>query len=598
MTQTISYYIHSGSSWASEEDARLREEYERGLSILEIGIIHKRTPGGISARLKVLELITSTQKVNGYAEYKKSELYKEIMEKEGIRKKAAAERKLEKTSKLFPGIGSAGSTEDSESAGTAESAESVGKPVQSSLRATLNEEQLNALTHILEGKSIFVTGPGGSGKSYLLEALQEEFRLLGKVLAITALTGCAALLLGSKAKTLHSWAGIGLGKGDINAIISSIVMNGRKKKAWIKTDCLVIDEVSMMTPQLLQMLDAVGRRVRKCSTEPFGGLQVVFVGDFYQLPPVSNDKSPFAFQSPLWNQVVKETISLKTIYRQSDEVFQKVLGEARTGTLSQESIEILKGRMNLPWKKELIRPTLLFTRNADVGEINHSHFAKLGGEAKVYKVRTVQPSEAAPGTLDGFLKTSRQTVQPSEATPGTLDEFLKTSTQIAPGLITQELAWAIERLDRDAPYEKELTLKVDAQVMLVVNLNQEAGLINGSRGIVKSFDKEGNPVVLFASNNIMLPVKPHVWKIEGDTNLGREQIPLRLAYALTIHKAQGASLDSAFIDIGSSTFEYGQAYVALSRVRNLNSLFVYEFDPKAFRVHPAVNDFYNGLCAK
>jgi ATP-dependent DNA helicase PIF1 len=303
----------------------------------------------------------------------------------------------------------------------------------------------------------------------------------------------------------------------------------------------------------------------------------VFVGDFYQLPPVSNDKSPFAFQSPLWNQIVKATISLKTIYRQLDGIFQKVLGEARTGTLSQESIEILKGRMNLPWKKELIRPTLLFTRNADVGEINYSHFAKLGGEAKVYKVRTVQPSEAVPGTLDGFLKTS---------------------TQIAHGLTTQELTWAIERLDKDAPYEKELTLKVDAQVMLLVNLNQEAGLINGSRGIVKSFDKEGNPVVLFASNNIMVPVKPHVWKIEGETNLGREQIPLRLAYALTIHKAQGASLDSAFIDIGSSTFEYGQAYVALSRVRNLNSLFVYEFDPKAFRVHPYVNDFYNGLCAK
>ena len=330
----------------------------------------------------------------------------------------------------------------------------------------------------------------------------------------------------------------------------------------------------MMTPQLLEMLDSVGRRVRKCRDKPFGGLQVVFVGDFYQLPPVSNDKSPFAFQSPLWEQIVSATISLKTIYRQNDQVFQKVLGEARTGTLSEDSIEILKGRMNLPWKKELIRPTLLFTRNADVGEINYSHFAKLTGEEKVYKVRTVHQSEAVPGTLDSYLKTSTQTV--NNFTP-------------------QELQWAIERLDKDAPYEKELALKVGAQVMLITNLNQETGLINGSRGLVKSFDAEGNPVVLFASSNVMLPVKPHVWKVEGDVNIGREQMPLRLAYALTIHKAQGASLDSAFIDIGSSTFEYGQAYVALSRVRNLNSLFIYEFDPKAFRVHPAVNDFYNRL---
>ena len=573
MTQTISYYTHSGSSWTGEEDAKLRIEYESGLNILEIGIIHKRTPGGISSRLKILKLINSSQKVNGYAEYKKSDLYREIMTKEEVKKKAAAERKLEKTSKLFPGI-KVKESSGSESVEGSESPKIVEKPVQISLRASLNEEQLTALTKILDGKSIFLTGPGGSGKSYLLEVLQEEFKLLGKILAITALTGCAALLLGSNAKTLHSWAGIGLGKGNLDEIIRSIVTNGRKKKAWIKTHCLVIDEVSMMTPQLLELLDAVGRRVRKCRTEPFGGLQVVFVGDFYQLPPVCNEKNPFAFQSPIWKDVVSATICLKTIYRQSDEIFQKVLGEARTGTLSEESIEILKGRMNLPWKKELIRPTLLFTRNADVGEINYSHFAKLTGDVKTYAVTTVNPSTAVPGTLDSFLKTS---------------------TPVLPQLTTQEVQWAIERLDKDAPYEKELTLKVGAQVMLLVNLNQEAGLINGSRGIVNSFDKDGNPVVLFASNNTMLPVKPHIWKLEGDANIGRQQIPLRLAYALTIHKAQGASLDSAFIDIGASTFEYGQAYVALSRVRNLNSLFIYDFDPKAFRVHPAVNDFYNRL---
>ena len=441
---------------------------------------------------------------------------------------------------------------------------------------SLNEEQRTALDKILQGESIFLTGPGGAGKSYLLESLQEEFKYIGKVLALTALTGCAALLLGSHAKTLHSWAGIGLGKGDLDPIIRSIVMNGRKKKNWTKTDCLVIDEVSMMTPQLLELLDTVGKRVRKCREKPFGGLQIVLVGDFYQLPPVSNENTSYAFKSPIWNQLITSTVCLTKIYRQSDKVFQKVLGEARIGELSDESIEILKGRMNLPWKKEKIRPTLLFTRNADVSTINHSHFTKLNGECKTYKVRTIFPSKAVPGTLDGFLKTK---------------------TTIIHDLTDEELQWRVDRLDKDAPYEKEVNLKVGAQVMLLINLNQEAGLVNGSRGVVTDFNEEGLPLVLFASSDSSVLIKLHSWKAEGDVNIEREQIPLRLAYALTIHKAQGASLDSVFIDIGESTFEYGQAYVALSRVRSLNALYVYEFDPKAFRVNPDVKGFYDRVAA-
>lgn len=625
-THPIAYYIKSGSPWTSEEDLELKDGFEKGLNIIQLGEAHKRTPGGISARLKVLELIPNTRKVLGYAEYRESELYKEITEVSSFKKKPAfyavhsseksgiyttwseanqyikgisgvkhkkfsdiqsanewlqshqpslivnteSEKKIHiSSSNLFPGV----KTYKNESDEPVEQEPNPSTPL-SSLKDSLNAEQLEALNKILQGESIFLTGPGGSGKSYLLESVKQEFQRIGKSLAITALTGCAALLLGSNAKTLHSWAGIGLGKGDINAIISSIVMNGRKKKAWLKTDCIVIDEVSMMTPQLLELLDSVGRRVRKCHDKPMGGLQIIFVGDFYQLPPVTTDKTPFAFQSPLWNEIITSTISLKRIYRQSDEMFQKVLGEARTGTLSDESIEILKGRMNLPWKKQVIRPTLLFTRNADVNTINSSHFAKLDGECKTYKVRTILPSEPAAGTLDKFLKTTTKTIH---------------------GLTSEEIQWKVEHLDKDAPYEKELCLKVGAQVMLITNLNQEAGLINGSRGVVKGFDGDGLPLVLFASTNSTSVVKLHKWKAEGDVPIEREQIPLRLAYALTIHKAQGASLDSAFIDIGSSTFEYGQAYVALSRVRSLEALFIYDLDPKAFKVHPAVKAFYDSL---
>jgi ATP-dependent DNA helicase PIF1 len=178
----------------------------------------------------------------------------------------------------------------------------------------LNSQQRKAFDAIVGGKSIFLTGPGGTGKSFLLQNLYQHYnRHTGKKIAITALTGCAALLLGSHAKTLHSWAGIGLGKGDLDPIIRSIVMNGRKKKNWIKTDCLVIDEVSMMTPQLLELLDTVGRRVRKCREKPFGGLQIVLVGDFYQLPPVSNENNCYAFKSPIWNELIKSTVCLTKI---------------------------------------------------------------------------------------------------------------------------------------------------------------------------------------------------------------------------------------------------------------------------------------------
>lgn len=427
---------------------------------------------------------------------------------------------------------------------------------------TLNVEQRTALEAILAGESIFLTGPGGSGKSYLLDVLQQEFKQLGKTIAITALTGCAALLLGPHAKTVHSWAGVGLGNGSVNEIVNSIVMNGRKKKNW-KVDCLVIDEVSMLTPQLLELLDEVGRRVRKGNyTKPFGGLQLVFVGDFYQLPPICNGNQCFAFQSKVWSQVVSKTVSLSMIYRQSDTTFQKILNEARTGNLSEESLNVLKSRMNLPWKKLPVRPTLLFTRNADVSAINKSHFDKLEGETVIFQVN--MHNEAEGGTLDGWVQKKAKKVAPVESLFA---------------------GWS----EKDAPYDSVVSLKVGAQVMLTVNLDQEAGRINGSRGVITEF-VDGIPCVQFVGCNYSVKIRRHTWKMEDGTI--REQIPLKLAYALTIHKAQGASLDSAFVDIGSSTFEYGQAYVALSRVRSLEALFVYDVDSSAFKVNPIVKEFY------
>ena len=443
-----------------------------------------------------------------------------------------------------------------------------------------NLEQRQAIQAALDGESIFITGPGGTGKSFILDILCSKYKSLGKEIAVTALTGCAALLLGSHAKTLHSWAGIGLGNGDVSSIIRSIAMNGRKKKNWKKTDCLVIDEVSMLTPQLLSLLDKVGKTIRKCHDKPLGGIQIIFVGDFYQLPPIVKGEISFAFQSPIWTDIVSKTICLTKIYRQSDETFQTILNEARVGALSQSSIDILTARKTNTWKSQKIRPTLLFTRNDDVNIINTTQLARINSELKTFKVVSVNPVELKKGTLDAFLKKDETDMTVAEPTSDIM------------------LQQRIDRLDKDAPYESVLNLKVGAQVMLITNLDQEGGLINGSRGVVADFDKDGFPLVEFKSHSSRpIRIKPHVWKSEGDSIIHRQQIPLRLAYAVTIHKAQGASLDSALVDIGRSTFEYGQAYVALSRVRSLDALFVYDFDPGAFRVHPIVKSFYQSQIA-
>lgn len=421
----------------------------------------------------------------------------------------------------------------------------------------LSPEQKEAFNAIRAGESVFLTGPGGTGKTFLIDHIREK--LAGKTIAVTALTGCAALLLGSDAKTIFSWAGIGIGKDSREKYVNQLRMMRHLTKRWRETDILIIDEVSMMTPELLELLEYLGRAVRPTSRTisplPFGGLQIVLVGDFLQLPPVEKEKADqqFAFESPVWNQIVKRTIQLKRIYRQTDTAFQKVLDEARTATLSPASYSLLESRMNLPWKDELIKPTLLFTRRADVDAINRNNLAKLTGDTQTYKCRTL-PVKCAPS----------------------------------------EVAKIVEKMDRDANYVPELSLKVGAQVMLLKNLEPEFGLVNGSRGVVVAFQEFAPylPKVQFKTCTRL--IKPEIWASNHEPPIQREQIPLRLAYALTIHKAQGASLDSALVDIGDSTFEYGQAYVALSRVRSLEGLYVHDLSPAAFRAHPTVKAFYEG----
>jgi ATP-dependent DNA helicase PIF1 len=433
---------------------------------------------------------------------------------------------------------------------------------------TLTDEQRKAYDAVEQGKSIFLTGPGGTGKSFLLKTMYELIPdRTGKHVAVTALTGCASVLLGKHSRTLHSWAGIGLGRDSPSVLAASIremgVTNIRKPfMRWKTTDILIIDEVSMMTPELLEKLDAVARIIRGVDT-PMGGLQVVFVGDFYQLPPVIKEGGiSFVFESPLWKTIVQETVSLTKIIRQEDPVFHKILNEARRGCLSKESMDVLeRKKSDTSWQAMRIRPTLLYTRKAIVDMVNDTNIKALSGEKVPFYAETV--------------------FQPVENT--------RRLTKNSP-----EVKRVVEKMDKDGPYMPELILKKGAQVMLLSNIDQEAGLVNGARGIVLEFDKDGLPVVEFLNGESRV-IKKSTWNSNELSGLMRKQIPLKLAYAITVHKAQGATLDCALIDIGTSTFECGQAYVALSRVKNLESLYIWDVEPTAFRAHPKVLTFYSSL---
>jgi len=449
-------------------------------------------------------------------------------------------------------------------------------PIVSRLE-TLTKEQRFVIDELLKNKNIALMGAAGCGKSYLLSVIYNEYPKLKKDymskcnpwcvaktprIQICALTGCAALLLGKKAKTLHSWAGIGLGKGSVSELFNKIRKNTKAMHNWLCTDLLIIDEVSMMTAELLDKLNALAKRVR-ANNKAFGGIQLMLVGDFYQLPPVNKGDEPtiFAFEADTWKESINVAIELTQIQRQKDIMFQKVLKEARMGELSKESCDILSSHQGRDWKENKIRPTLLFPKRAEVEMINSNNIRALTGQRYRYKARLVYDGKVP----DGF------------------DENDETFIRI------------LQKFDSDSPYYKELELVSGAQVILITNIDTNAGLVNGSRGVVVGFTPTmGLPIVEFINGKKEV-IGAHTWEVEGYEFVSRSQIPLRLAWAQTIHTSQGSTLDAALIDIGSGVFEYGQAYVALSRVRNLDSLYVYDFVPTAFKVHPKVKAFYSTL---
>lgn len=439
---------------------------------------------------------------------------------------------------------------------------------------TLSEEQRNAFERIQSCSNVFITGPGGTGKSHLIRCIVNWCKTKGKKVQVCALTGCAALLLECGAKTVHSWAGIGLANGSPDKTISLIGKHKYKSKSWRKVDVLIIDEVSMMSKKLFEILDGIGRLARNAPDKPFGGIQLVMSGDFYQLPPVGDvnepDTTSFCFESPMWKEAIDYTIELTTMFRQSDPAYVKALNQIRIGLMKRSSYELLCTRVLATCDGD-IKPTMLMPLRRNADKINKQELESLGDtECKTYSMHNIDDREKL---TDAQKRNINRTDQ-------------------------SQVEREYELLRNNVMADKDVVIKVGSQVMCIANIDMEGpvSIVNGSQGIVEKFIGD-LPMVRFNGGQKRI-IGYHVWSSENYPWVGVKQIPLIHAWAITIHKAQGVTLELAEIDAGHNIFECGQTYVALSRVKSLDGLFLSAFDPKKIIVNKKVQRYYDSIHGK
>lgn len=380
--------------------------------------------------------------------------------------------------------------------------------------------QAQALKILKSGSNVFLTGSAGTGKTFLLNKFISYLKKKKIKAGITASTGVAATHIDGR--TIHSWSGMGIEKEISEKLIKKLLRNQEITQRIEEANVLVIDEISMLEAEQLDLVDHICQGLRGNFT-PFGGLQMVFCGDFFQLPPISRDKkTKFAYESLAWNNLDIKICYLEEHHRQEDQKFIDLLNKIRNNEAGAKEMDFLKKRA----LKKLyfpIEPTKLYTHNADVDAINNNELSKILEEEKIYYMDSMGPEEL------------------------------------------------VRSLKKNCMAPEELKLKVGAVVMFVKN-NFDAGYVNGTIGKVIYLEDDEDPIVE-TKNGTKIIVRPTSWSIEGDDKIlaSIQQLPLRLAWAITVHKSQGMSLDVAEIDL-SKCFELGMGYVALSRVRTLDGI--------------------------
>lgn len=395
----------------------------------------------------------------------------------------------------------------------------------------MNEKQLEALTIVKQNENLFLTGSAGTGKSYTINKIVRYFEDNNILYGLTALTGCAASLINGQ--TIHSYLSLGINKS-LNDIYKDLNTKYIFKLRLLKSlNSLIIDEVSMMSNELLELIDGLFKII-KSNILPFGGIQIIMVGDFHQLPPI---KGNYCFTSPIWDDLNMNIVILTNLIRQKDDlVLQEILEEMRTGKITDNTYNILEKLQEKEFDND-VKPTKLFPINTNVDKLNTREFNKLvkinNNQTKIYK--------------------------------------------------------AYSKYKNDTINSYDICLTLNAQIMVIRNISVENHLVNGTRGIV---------VGLLDTTVIIKDINGIIHNINYYTDINKNCknnisfMPLKLAYAISIHKSQGSSIDCLELDLGEDIFVSGQTYTALSRATNINNIKIINLDKSSFFVNKKIIDFY------
>ncbi|MEN9604675.1 MAG: hypothetical protein RJB39_360 [Candidatus Parcubacteria bacterium] len=404
--------------------------------------------------------------------------------------------------------------------------------------------QETALNILKTGANVFLTGEPGSGKSYTIKSYIDYLASNGVHASVTASTGIAATHIGGM--TIHSWAGIGIKDSMTDYEIEALHEKEYIVKRLQKAKVLIIDEISMLPAKTLDMVNAVCKSIRNVD-KSFGGLQIIFVGDFFQLPPIIKktdtlelfEDSGFTFTSYAWKESKPLTCYLTEQHRQSDSEFSAMLQSIRAGDINGDVHSTLQSRVFVD-RDNLPEVTKLYSHNSHVDTVNERELQKIKQSTQIFEMRTTGKETLIATMMKGCLS------------------------------------------------PQKLELKLGAKVMFTKN-NSDKGFVNGTLGVVVGY--ENNFPIVKVGKSLNITVEPMEWSVmdNGKVLATITQIPLRLAWAMTIHKSQGMSLDSALMDL-SQVFEYGQGYVALSRVRTLAGLHMLGYNDRALEVHPRVRE--------
>ncbi|TVY73229.1 ATP-dependent DNA helicase PIF1 [Lachnellula suecica] len=472
---------------------------------------------------------------------------------------------------------------------------------------TLSEEQERVKKLVVsESKSVFFTGSAGTGKSVLMRSiiadLRKKYIKEPDRVAVTASTGLAACNIGGV--TLHSFGGIGLGKEDVPALVKKIRRNPKAKNRWIKTKILIIDEISMVDGDLFDKLEGIARAMRN-NGRPFGGIQLVITGDFFQLPPVPeyDNKSrgiKFAFDAGTWPTAIHHTIGLTEVFRQKDPVFANMLNEMRLGKISEETVKAFRKMDRKTSFEDSIEGTELFPTRNEVDNANAYRMRNLHG--KSYRYDAVDT-----GTIQD--EKMREKMLGNMMAPKTME--LKKGAQVMliknldDTCVNGSLGKVVAFMD-NVMFDRYVEHGPDAIEPGIISEDAAQSQASSiSAGFSSNMDGRPNSGKLFPLVQFILAdgsvrhmlMQPEEWKIElpnGEVQAQRSQLPLILAWALSIHKAQGQTLERVKIDL-KKIFEKGQAYVALSRATSQEGLQVLNFDKSKVMAHPRVAQFYNSL---